>query len=152
IADCLPASALARTKIVLLGGAADSTGPLALGRLRGFRAGFVSEIYDAMAGLDVLWHPASTEGLGTALIDALALGVPPVAFDVGGVGEIIQSGVNGFTVPLGDVRAFAQAYASLLDGETRARLAGSGPSRAALFSVEQMTDGTEQVYRELSTL
>ncbi|MGI9090993.1 MAG: glycosyltransferase, partial [Gemmatimonadaceae bacterium] len=42
IADCLPASALARTKIVLLGGAADSTGPLALGRLRGFRAGFVS--------------------------------------------------------------------------------------------------------------
>ncbi len=149
VADWLPERVLARTKIVLLGG--DSTGPVALGRLHGFRAGFVSEIHDAMAGLDVLWHPASTEGLGTALIDALALGVPPVAFDVGGIGEIIQSGVNGFTVPPDDVRAFARSYVSMLDPETRERLASAGPSRATLFSVEQMADGTEQVYRELST-
>lgn len=149
IAECLPESIIARTRLVLLGG--DAHGPLTLGPLQAFRAGFVSEIHDAMAGLDILWHPATSEGLGTALIDALALGVPPVAFDVGGVGEIIENGVNGFIVTPGDVGGFAASHVSLMNTDTRQKLAGAGPSRAALFSVEQMTEGTEQVYGELST-
>lgn len=149
IAECLPEFAIAHTRLVLLGG--DAHGPLTLGPLRAFRAGFVAEIHDAMAGLDILWHPATSEGLGTALIDALALGVPPVAFDVGGVGEIINNGINGLIVAPGDVCGFAESHVSLLNTDTREKLASAGPSRAALFSVEQMTDGTEQVYGELST-
>lgn len=150
IAECLPKSAIVRTRLVLLGG--DAHGPLTLGPLQAFRAGFVAEIHDAMAGLDILWHPATSEGLGTVLIDSLALGVPPVAFDVGGVGEIIQNGVNGLIVAPADVRGFAASHVSLMNTDTRRTLASAGPSRAALFSVEQMTDGTEQVYGELSTL
>lgn len=149
IAECMPEQELARTRFVLLGG--DARGPLRLGAAQAFRAGFVAEIHHAMAGLDVLWHPAASEGLGTVLIDALALGVPPIAFDVGGVGEIIENGVNGLIVAPADVRGFAAAHVSLMNTDTRERLASAGPSRAALFSVERMTDGTEQVYGELST-
>ncbi len=149
IARAMPPSVLSRTRLVLLGGT--SRGSVAFGALEGFRAGFVTEIHAAMAGLDLLWHPSSSEGFGTALIDALALGVPPVAFDVGGIGEIVTNGVTGLVVPLGDIRGFAAAHAALCADDTRHAMARAGPSRAALFSVEQMTDGAEQVYGELST-
>jgi len=149
MAAWLPDDAIERTRVVLLGG--QETGPATIGPLKAWRAGFVHEIYDAMAGLDILWHPSTEEGLGTALIDALALGVPPVAYAVGGVPEIIQDDVNGVLVPAGDVHAFASAHVRMLAADTRRRLGAAGPARAALFSVERMTDGIEQVYHKVLT-
>lgn len=149
MAAWLPEEAIRRTRLVLLGGA--EHGLVRIGPLRGWRAGFVQEIYDAMAGLDLLWHPALEEGLGTALIDALALRVPPVAYAVGGIPEIVEDGVSGVLVPAGDVRAFAAAHVRLLDAETRKRLGAAGPPRAAMFSVERMTEQTEQVYHKVLT-
>jgi L-malate glycosyltransferase len=149
IGSWLTEEALRRTRVVLLGGTA--RGPIKLGALRGYRAGFVTDVHDAMAGLDVLWHPATEEGLGTVLIDALALRLPPIAFDVGGVGEIIENGKNGLLVPLSDTREFASAHESLLESASRARLAEDGPRRAALFSVDAMTEGVERVYQGILT-
>lgn len=149
MATWLPDEAIRRTRVVLLGGS--ETGEMSIGPLRGWRAGFVHEIYDAMAGLDMLWHPSLEEGLGTALIDALALGVPPVAYAVGGVPEIVQSGVNGLLVPARDARAFAEAHVQMLGDDTRKELAARGPLRAAEFSVEKMTDAIEQVYQKVLT-
>lgn len=149
IGSRLTDDAVARTRVVLLGGT--SRGPIKLGPLRGHQAGFVTEVHNGMAGLDLLWHPASEEGLGTVLIDAMGLEVPPIAFDVGGVPEIIQNGKNGLLVPLGDIQAFGAAHESLLDEENRKRLAVDGPSRAAIFSVEAMTEGVERVYHRVLT-
>jgi glycosyltransferase involved in cell wall biosynthesis len=149
IADRLGDDALARTRLLLLGGT--SRGAVKFGALRGYHAGFVTEIYNAMAGLDLLWHPASEEGLGTVLIDALGLGVPPIAFNVGGVSEIIEDRKNGLLVPSNNVKAFAAAHESMLAPEFRSRLAQAGPGRAAVFSVEAMTDGVERVYRRVLT-
>lgn len=135
----------ARVRLVLLGGSA--TGREMLGGIEAFRAGFVDEVHPAMAGLDLLWHPSSAEGLGTAVIDAMALGVPPVAFAVGGLPELIVSGETGYLVPPGDVGAFARSAAPLIaDPAARARLAAAGPARAAEFGVQRMIAGTERTY------
>lgn len=149
IGSRLTEDAIERTRVVLLGGS--SRGAIRLGPLRGHQAGFVTEVHNAMAGLDLLWHPAIEEGLGTVLIDSLALKVPPIAFDIGGVGEIVENGKTGLLVPSGDVKAFASAHESLLDAEIRERLGSEGPSRAALFSVEAMTEGVERVYQRILT-
>jgi glycosyltransferase involved in cell wall biosynthesis len=149
IGSMLSEEAIARTRIVLLGG--ESRGPIRVGPLRAHQAGFVTDVHDGMAGLDLLWHPAREEGLGTVLIDALGLSVPPIAFDVGGVSEIVQNGTNGLLVPSGDAAAFAAAHESLLDPHTRSRLAADGPGRAAHFSVEAMTQGVERVYHNVLT-
>jgi len=141
--------AVNRTRVLFLGGTA--RGPVKLGPLRGHQAGFVTEVHNAMAGLDLLWHPAVEEGLGTVLIDALGLQVPPIAFDVGGISEIIENNKNGLLVPLSNVQLFAEAHESLLDASNRSRLALEGPSRAAVFSVEAMTEGVERVYRRVLT-
>jgi glycosyltransferase involved in cell wall biosynthesis len=145
IARLMPDDERRATRLVLLGGA--SAGMTAIGGIASIRAGFVDEVHTAMAGLDVLWHPASSEGLGTAVIDAMALRVPPVAFRVGGLPELIVDGTSGLLVPPGDVRAFADAAALLVrDAGLRARLGAAGPARAGMFSVARMAEGTFRAY------
>src|SRR5687767_4036990 len=141
----LPDATRNRVRLVLLGGQSAGTQPV--GALEAFRAGFVDEIHAAMAGLDVLLHPSSAEGLGTAVIDAMALGVPPIAFRVGGLPELIVDGHSGLLVPPGNIAGFAAATDSLVRDDARRRLlASNGPARAAEFGVDRMVRGTVAVY------
>jgi glycosyltransferase involved in cell wall biosynthesis len=145
IARQLPDATRRLTRLVLLGGA--SAGLTTIGGVPAIRAGFVDEVHPAMAGLDVLWHPATAEGLGTAVIDAMALRVPPVAFRVGGLPELIVDQETGLLAPAGDVAAFARAAALLVsDASLRKRLGEHGPARAETFSVDRMAEGTSRVY------
>jgi len=146
----LPDATRARIRLVLLGGQAAGSRPV--GGMDAFRAGFVDEIHGAMAGLDMLLHPSSAEGLGTAVIDAMALGIPPVAFRVGGLPELIEDGHSGILVPAGDTAAFAMATDRLVrDSELRRTLARNGPPRAAEFGVDRMVRGTQAVYDAVLT-
>jgi len=141
----LPGDIRARMRLVLLGGQA--AGAQSVGGITAFRAGFVDEIHAAMAGLDILLHPSSAEGLGTAVIDAMSLGVPPIAFRVGGLPELIEDQRSGMLVPAGDVAAFAAATERLVqDAAFRRQLASGGPARASEFSVDRMIRGTQAVY------
>ena len=146
VAARLPADVRRRLRLVLLGGA--SSGAAAIGGVEAFRAGFVEQIHAAMAGLDLLVHPSSAEGLGTSVIDALALGVPPVAFAVGGLPELIEDGGCGLLAPAGDTGAFGDAVTRLVrDDALRARLAAAGPARARAFDAARMVAGTLHVYQ-----
>ena len=55
-----------------------------------------------------MFHLSEKEAFGLVLLEALACGVPSVATDIGGIPEVIEDGVNGFLVPLGDVEAAAE--------------------------------------------
>lgn len=135
----------ARARLVLLGGTA--VGADAFGGVAAYRAGFVDAIHDAMAGLDILWHPSGAEGLGTAVIDAMALGIPPVTYATGGLAELVEDEVSGLLAAPGDAVAFARQVDRLADDDAlRGRLAAGGRARAAAFSVERMVDGTAAVY------
>src|SRR5438552_9901303 len=65
IARRLPGELFRRTRLVLLGG--KGKGGTTISGVEGFDAGVVEEIHDAMSGLDVLWHPVRSEGLGTSV-------------------------------------------------------------------------------------
>lgn len=148
IGERLPAELRRRVRLVMLGGPAN--GSVTLGGVEAYRAGFVDEVHRAMAGLDLLWHPSSAEGLGTAVIDSMALGVPPIAFAVGGLPELIVDGESGLLVPPGDITGFAAAVARLAgDPSLRERMRHASQARAAEFSVQRMVLGTEQTYRRV---
>lgn len=148
IGSFLAPTARQRARVLLLGGGPAPVG--SAGALEVHAAGFVSDIDPAVAGLDVLWHPSRAEGLGTAVIDAMSLGVPPVAFAVGGVPEVIEHDVSGLLVPPDDTRAFAAAAVRLIDDkELRSRLGIGARARAARFDAVEMTKGTEAVYEEV---
>ncbi|HET7456971.1 MAG TPA: glycosyltransferase family 4 protein [Gemmatimonadaceae bacterium] len=151
VGERLPPAVRDRVRLVLLGGAPKGAGPARgdeiVGGVRAYRAGFVDAVHEATAGLDVLWHPSRAEGLGTAVIDAMALGVPPVAFAVGGLPELIEPGRSGLLAPAGDVDAFAREAARLVEDATLRRTLGAGArDRARVFDATKMVDGVERVY------
>jgi len=67
--------------------------------------------------------PKANEGLSNTLLEYMAAAKPSVATDCGGNRELVEDGVTGFLVPIGDHRAVADALAALL----------ADPSRAAAF-------------------
>ena len=103
-----------------------------------------------MAGLDILLHPSRAEGLGTSVLDAMALGKPPVAFATGGLPEVIEDGLSGLLVPPFDTSRFASALATLVrDADLRHRLGQGAKERAKSFDSREMTKGTELVYNRV---
>ena len=68
--------------------------------------------------IDLVVLPSDAEGLPVTLIEALACGVPSVAADAGGVGELLGDGCGG-VVPSGDARALADAIAEALRSPER---------------------------------
>ena len=145
IARRLPGGVFRRTRLVLLGG--KGKGGTSVAGVEGFDAGFVEEIHDAVAGLDVLWHPSRSEGLGTSVIDAMAIGVPPIAFAVGGLPEVIEDGKSGILVAPGDLSAFVRAAAELITNDAlRARLGEGAKARAREFDSKRMIERTAEVY------
>lgn len=144
----LPLGTSRQVALVVLGGHA--SGATTIGGLRAFRAGFVHDVPQALAGLDLLLHPGGAEGLGTAVIEGMALGIPTIAFATGGLGEIIEHDVNGLLVPAGDDAAFRAALAALVeDQRLRRTLGAAGPERARAFSPDRMVDGVLTAYRDL---
>ncbi len=147
ILAAMPAEVKRRARIVLLGGS--KRGSATIGGIPAHFAGFVDAIEAATAGLDILVHPARSEGLGTSVIDAMALGIPPVAFGIGGLPEVIQ-GESGFLVAPGDTAAFAEKVALLAaDPVLRATIGVTARERARQFGSDRMTKETEAVYQSV---
>jgi len=90
------------------------------------------------------------EGLPLALLEAMALGCPPVATRVGGINAVIDDAVNGFIVEPRDPAAQAQRIVSLLkDAPLRARVGAAARERAAAFDVRSAVRRIEDVYSGL---
>ncbi|GAB3219678.1 hypothetical protein GCM10027454_09590 [Algoriphagus aestuariicola] len=64
------------------------------------------------------------ENQGLVLMEAQAMGIPVVAFDVGGVGEGVKDGVTGYLLPPGSVHEFAYQIVNLLRNEERLKEMG----------------------------
>ncbi|MBI4568282.1 MAG: glycosyltransferase [Planctomycetes bacterium] len=108
------------------------------------------EVPDLVLACDLIAHGSLREGLARAITQALVAGLPVVAFDLDGAGEVVRDGVNGYCVPPLDEDLFARRLAELIaDPERRARMAGAGRDEmAARFRVERMVESIERVYRE----
>jgi glycosyltransferase involved in cell wall biosynthesis len=115
--------------------------------------GYRTDADALLAAARVATLSSHEEGMGSVLLDALMLGKPIAATDAGGIPEVVENGVSGLLVPTRDPRALGEAIARiLLDESLAARLASAARTRAALFSVERMTDRTLDVYeRALAT-
>ena len=93
-----------------------------------------------MPAFDLLVLTSAYEGMPYVVLEALHAGLPVVADTVGGVGEMVREGVNGFILPYGaPAQAMAERAQRLLDRpELRADMAQASLARARAFDVEAM--------------
>lgn len=113
-------------------------------------SGFRSDIPRMLAAIDLLAFPSYKEAFGNTLLEAMAMGVPVVASNSGGVPEIIEAGISGILMPPRDGPALAAGLQKLIeDPEQRRRLAQNGREVVAQrFRFEDYIDRLEGVYRE----
>lgn len=114
-------------------------------------AGFRADLPALLPGLDVLAHPAEREGLGVALLEAAACGVPVVACAAGGVPDVVAHERTGLLAPVEDPAAFAAALARVLSSaDERERLGVA--ARASVerrHSVEGLVAAHLNLYRRV---
>ena len=106
--------------------------------------GHRDDVADVMAASDLFVFPSLYEGLGGALIEAMALGLPVVASDLPAIREVVRDGENADLVPVGDVPGFARAIFGLLDNPER-RLRYGGRSREIFGSEFQADRAIDQL-------
>lgn len=117
--------------------------------------GLRRDVVNALASLDLFVLPTHQEALGTAFIEAGAMGLPAIATRVDGVPEVVQDGVTGLLVPLGDTGADPGALAAainalLADPERRQAMGAAARTWVATrFSREAMIEGMLAVYEKL---
>jgi glycosyltransferase involved in cell wall biosynthesis len=103
--------------------------------------------------MDLFAAPSRTEGLGMAIIEALAAGIPVIGSRVGGIPEVIEEGVCGrlLTPEVPAEWADALAHYATHRGELES-WARAAPARARRFSVEASGLELERVYERLLDL
>lgn len=115
--------------------------------------GFREDVPDIMAALRVLVLPSVDCDASSAVIkEAMAVGTPVVATDIGGASEILSPGPSGVVVPPADAGALAEAIDRLLSDPVLARSLGEAGPREVRerFDPELLCDAYLEVYRGLS--
>lgn len=108
-----------------------------------------TDVPELLTAMDLVLMPSHSEGLGLAAIEGLAAGKPVVAFDVGGLREVVGNGVNGRLVRAGDGAAFGQAVVELIRDPARLALYSAAALRGSeRFSVEEHVRRLIECYRE----
>ena len=115
-------------------------------------AGRIRQLGDLVGAMDVFASACLSEGFGISFVEAMALGVPCVAFRLGGIPEVVVDGETGLLVPPRDVHAFAEALVRLAgDARLRAKLGEAGRTRvAAHFTPERYADAMMALYDRVS--
>jgi len=93
-----------------------------------------------------------TEGLGVVLIEAMELGLPVVASNVGGIPDVVVDGTSGILVPEKDPKALADAFKRLAADPALVQklLDGAQKRIAECFSWDGIIQRQIEVYKKIS--
>lgn len=100
---------------------------------------------------DLFLLPSETESFGLAALEAMAVGVPVISSNTGGIPEVNVHGVTGYLSNVGDVDDMAEnALEILKDEETLNRFKTNALKRAHDFDLEKILPMYEKIYFELA--
>ncbi len=113
--------------------------------------GFRSDVPDVLAASDMFIVASAHEGGPLSLIEAMSIGLPSVATNVGFVSDAIRNGVEGVIVPSGDAEALAGAMVTLArDKAMRHSMAVAAREASGKFDIRRAVARQCEVYQELA--
>jgi len=107
------------------------------------------DVREILAAADVFTLPSVGEPCALAFLEAMAMGNPVVSVRAGGTPELVEDGMAGLLGTPDDAEELAANLLALIDDPERRRVMGDYARRRVLesFSVQQMADDIESVYR-----
>lgn len=113
--------------------------------------GLVDNVTAFYNSVDIVVNTSRSEGIPMSLIEAMSIGLPLVAFDVGSLHQLIEVEGNGYLVEAFDTNAYATKLKRLLECEEE-RVSFGRRSKEIMvqrFHVDQMNRQLEGIYREV---
>ena len=112
--------------------------------------GYLEDITKIYNILDILVMPSRWEGFGLALVEAMAMGLPIVATDVGGIPEVVVPNESALIVQPENAKSIAEAVGRLLTApELMAKFSNAGRIRAEQFSHDRIGKQAHAGYQRL---
>ena len=154
-AFALAAPQAPKMRLLLIGDGPQRSRLEALARSRGVYDRMIlvrhqTRVRGHLAAMDLFAAPSRTEGLGMAIIEALAAGVPVLGSHVGGIPEVVVDGECGRLLPPHDTTVWARTILHLASRpQELGAWAAAGPRRASRFSVEASARALEGIYARL---
>lgn len=113
---------------------------------------FVPNLYDfsiSLEAMDIFCLASLRQGLGTIMLEAMALAKPVIATGVGGIYSVIRDGETGLVVPPSNSEALANSILKLLEDPFKARAMGESARELVRqeFRVETMIEQTVEQYK-----
>jgi glycosyltransferase involved in cell wall biosynthesis len=114
-------------------------------------AGWRSDVPQLINTFDIFVLPSLNEGMGRVLVEAMAMGKPIVASDIGGIPDLVKDGANGILFSPRDVDAMAKGILKLLlDRELRRKMGNEGKKLAyPAYDTSVMVRKIEGLYEKL---
>ena len=110
-----------------------------------------SDVASLLTECDIFVLSSVAEGMPVTLLESMAVGLPVVATNVGGVSDVVVSGITGMLVPMGDPQALAKALSGyVLDNDLRTRHGAAGRERIEVeFNLARMVSAYTTLYDDL---
>ena len=118
---------------------------------RVFFPGKVKNVYPWLRHFDIFVLPSLWEGIPLALLEAMAMGLPVIASNVGGIPEVIQTPDFGRLVPPKDPDALADEMIKLLNDEHLRKKIGEIGKKHVIenFSINKTVDNLDKLYKNV---
>ena len=112
----------------------------------------VVDVEDVYKNSAILVQPSRTEGFGLVLVEAMACGLPVVAFDCeNGPRSIITDGEDGLLIPAYDIEKFSERMVLLMNDEPLRRKMGErGQVKSQHYHIGKIAQQWEQLFEELA--
>lgn len=98
---------------------------------------------------DVFILPSETESFGLAALEAMAVGVPVISSNTGGIPEVNVHGYSGFLSEVGAVESMASNCLLLLDPRNKERYRKQAYEQAKKFNLDRIVPLYEEIYHTL---
>lgn len=115
-----------------------------------YSMGYISEtkkMRDLYLSADLLLMPTLMDNLPNTIVEAMACGIPSVAFNIGGVPEMVDTGINGYLAKYKDSLDFATGIARILLSQSYTAIGRNARSKAVkVYSEQRIAQCYQQVY------
>ena len=113
--------------------------------------GYTNDVPAYLDQCAIYVHPATTEGFGIAVTEAMEMYCPCIVSDKGALPELVKDGENGYLVSAYDAKEWAEKILHLWDNETLRLQQSEASRRRAVqqFSLQSFIDSHDQLYDEL---
>ena len=110
--------------------------------------GRIENVAPLLAAADLYVLPTDRESFGLSALEALACGVPVLAYEVGGIVEVVQHGITGFLRQVGDIDTLAEDAGKILgeQGRWEAMSHAAAADARRRFSADEIITQYESLY------